>query len=129
MLKYGWGSLEQDYLVIVIEENWRIADFVLSSEQAIDMLATVKQNTKILIDLRRAHKPPSNFMLTLGWFFESLPANVRSIIVINSTSCWHSVFQVSHRVYARYQPCFYAVRTVDEAYQLIVHEIEVEARA
>lgn len=122
MLYYGWGSLEQDYLVIVMGDGWGLADFVLMTNDVNQMLTSVKQSTKILIDLRYAGTPPSNFIVVAGKFFEKLPSNVDSFIMISSVSFWKSLFQITHDIYAPYSSNIYAVPSVDKAYHLLISD-------
>jgi hypothetical protein len=122
MIEYGWGNLEQDYLVIVIKENWHMSDFMEMTKHLVQMAASVNE-AKLIFDLRASSNPPAHFMMTLAWFFENLPANTSTVITISNSPLWNSLFHLTHKIHAKHKSHCFAVSHVDTAYQLLLSEV------
>lgn len=120
MLEYGWGDFEHTHLIVVFDDNWVLSDFARMSTDIVSLAGLAQQPVKLLFDLRQAGSPPSNLMQSTGWLFEHLPETVTSIIIISSDTFWHSIFKISHDIYASRKSMVHRVMTVDEAYHLLI---------
>lgn len=119
MVEYGWGNLEESYIVVILDGKWVLSDFIFMTKEIIQMVASGEKSVKLMIDLRRAGDPPPNLMLSTGWFFDNLPENTEAIITISSDSIWDSLFQITHDIYSPDTLSFHLASSVDKAYQLI----------
>lgn len=119
MVEYGWGNLEESYLVVILDGRWELSDFVIMTKEVIQMLMSGEKSVKLMIDLRRAGDPPPNLMLSAGWFFDNLPSNTDAVITISADSIWNSLFQITNDVHSPKNLNFHLVSSVDRAYQLL----------
>lgn len=119
MLRHGWGDDTHNYYVLVFNGRWTSEDCVNMLKQMYQEISQQTKYVSIMMDFRHSGQPPLDILHAVAPFANGYPRNIENIVMIANTNLWKRLYQTimySHNLPIKY----YTVRSVDEAYQLLI---------
>ncbi len=120
MIDFGWGDLDQTYLVVAFRDIWTSDQFVTMVATLSSNIRNANQSVNCIIDLRYSGVPPMSILGAVTSAVRQRSNNLGRVIVVSQSNIWKRLYDAFIYKKQDHRMDLIFVNSMDEAYPLIL---------